>query len=232
MGRRWGICAHPLLTRVLGPHRAAGIGFNDIATETQWVWSDGVGADFSTFPDGLPPWSPGEPNGQAHEQTDAAYMYHIEDTWTTPGSWDDDDVAHPKAFVCRRELDSGAGAPPPQYVALIESVPRTGSLAAGAAKWYEFVVDSLEHEVQITLTPTRGLYPPAISASFSAARPNATTPDTWTQTPSSWTSGDANGQTEILELHVSPSADAPAGGFGHGCASLPCVLYIGLRGGW
>ena len=44
------------------------------------------------------------------------------------GTGDDDDVAQPKPYVCRRELDSGAGRAPPQYTALIESVPRSGEV--------------------------------------------------------------------------------------------------------
>jgi hypothetical protein len=56
------------------PH-ACWIGFNDKDQETAWVWSDGSTADFRSFPGGVAPWNPGEPNGQGDEQTDGAYIY-------------------------------------------------------------------------------------------------------------------------------------------------------------
>ena len=102
---------------------ACWIGFNDVAVEGAWVWSDG-----GPSTPGYTNWSPGEPNGQADEQTDAAYVYATSNAAVSAGTWDDDDVAHPKPYVCRRELDSGAGRPPPQYTALIESVPRSGEV--------------------------------------------------------------------------------------------------------
>ena len=77
---------------------ACWIGYNDIAAETVWAWSDGATSNGS-----YTNWIPGEPNGQALEQTDAAYVS------VSTGKWDDTDTAHPKAYVCRRELDS---APP------------------------------------------------------------------------------------------------------------------------
>ena len=102
---------------------ACWIGFNDIAAEGAWAWSDG-----GPSTPGYTNWSTGEPNGQADEQTDAAYVYVRSNAYVSAGTWDDDDVAHPKAYVCRRELDSGAGRAPPQYTALIESVPRSGEV--------------------------------------------------------------------------------------------------------
>ena len=110
---------------------ACWIGYNDIAAETVWVWSDGA-----TSTGGYTNWSPGEPNGQANEQTDAAYVYVTSNSAVSAGKWDDDDTSHPKAYVCRRELDSGAGRAPPQYTALIESVPRAGEVRAGGAAYY------------------------------------------------------------------------------------------------
>jgi hypothetical protein len=50
------------------------IGFNDIANEGIWIFSDGSVANFSSFPGGVAPWNPGEPNGKADEATDGAYM--------------------------------------------------------------------------------------------------------------------------------------------------------------
>ena len=112
---------------------ACWIGFNDIAAETVWSWSDGGPAA-----PGYTNWNPGEPNGQADEQTDAAYIYVTSNAAVTAGKWDDDDVAHPKAYVCRRELDSGSGRAPPQYTALIESVPRAGEVRAGGGAAYYY----------------------------------------------------------------------------------------------
>ena len=54
--------------------------------------------------------------------------------FVSAGTWDDDDVAQPKPYVCRRELDSGAGRAPPQYTALIESVPRSGEVRRAAER--------------------------------------------------------------------------------------------------
>ncbi len=96
---------------------------NGGARRDEWVWSDG-----GPSTPGYTNWSPGEPNGQPDEQTDAAYVYVTSNAAVSAGTWDDDDVAHPKPYVCRRELDSGAGRAPPQYTALIESVPRSGEV--------------------------------------------------------------------------------------------------------
>ena len=87
------------------------IGFNDIAEEGTWVWSDGWPADFTGFPQGMAPWNLGEPNGQPDEQTDGAYMYpSSQNHYVREGLWDDDDINHYKAFVCR---GSPAPSPPP-----------------------------------------------------------------------------------------------------------------------
>ena len=51
------------------------IGFNDIDVEGTWRWIDGSIANFSSFPGGVAPWNPGEPNGLANERTDGAYIY-------------------------------------------------------------------------------------------------------------------------------------------------------------
>ena len=83
------------------------IGFNDKAVEGTWVWSDGSPSDFATFPDGKPPWNPGEPNGLGDGPADGAYIYPNTNVWVRAGTWDDDDVGKSKPFVCRNPL------PPP-----------------------------------------------------------------------------------------------------------------------
>ena len=85
---------------------ACWIGFNDIETEGDWVWSDGTANTFDSFPGGQAPWNPGEPNGSPTERTDGAYMYPTSNNWVRAGTWDDDDIGHKKSFVCR-------GRPPP-----------------------------------------------------------------------------------------------------------------------
>lgn len=107
------------------------IGFNDIREEGKWVWMDGTAAGttvvdltvnphtktdtgFDAFPGGKAPWNTGEPNGLDWEQTDGAYMYPTTTSWTTEGSWDDDDISKERAFVCR--VPDGpplAPSPPP-----------------------------------------------------------------------------------------------------------------------
>ena len=72
------------------------------------MWSDGTEASFEHFPNKTAPWNPGEPNGKPNERTDGAYMYPASNSWVVAGSWDDDDVAEKKAFVCR----IGVGPPP------------------------------------------------------------------------------------------------------------------------
>lgn len=89
------------------------IGFNDIEEEGLWVWKDGTDADFSKFPGGNPPWNPGEPNGQAWEKTDGAYVYPATNKWVQAGTWDDDDIAKKKSFVCRFADAPWAPPPPP-----------------------------------------------------------------------------------------------------------------------
>ena len=80
------------------------LGFNDILVEGGWAWPDGgAGGNFTS-------WSAGEPNGQAHEATDAAYMYGSSaSAWAAPGAWDDDFVATARAFVCSRPRHGPAG---------------------------------------------------------------------------------------------------------------------------
>jgi hypothetical protein len=77
------------------------IGFNDIAVETEWRWTDGWPANFSAFPNGVAPWQLGEPNGLASENTDGAYMYPLNNNGVVPGAWDDTALTQLKAFVCR-----------------------------------------------------------------------------------------------------------------------------------
>ena len=83
--------------------------FNDIATEGTWVWSDGAEASFDDFDDKKAPWNPGEPNGAPNDPANGAYMYPRTNAWVRAGSWDDDDVAKQKPFVCR----SPPPPPPP-----------------------------------------------------------------------------------------------------------------------
>ena len=64
------------------------------------MWTDGTPAAFDSFPGAVAPWNPGEPNGHAGEATDGAYVYPSINHWVVPGSWDDDDIAKPRAFVC------------------------------------------------------------------------------------------------------------------------------------
>ena len=80
------------------------LGFNDILVEGGWAWPDGgAGGNFTS-------WSAGEPNGQAHEATGAAYMYGSSaSAWAAPGAWDDDFVATARAFVCSRPRHGPAG---------------------------------------------------------------------------------------------------------------------------
>ena len=89
------------------------IGFNDIAQEGTWVFSDGSAANFSQFPGGVAPWNPGEPNGRAEEATDGAYMYPSTNEWVVPGSWDDDDITVPRPYVCRHPPMPLPSPPPP-----------------------------------------------------------------------------------------------------------------------
>ena len=88
------------------------IGYNDVSEEGAWGWSDGSAADFSSFPDAAAPWNPGEPNGQAHESTDGAYMYPNSNAWVTAGTWDDERLVVPMAFVCRKMGADDALVPP------------------------------------------------------------------------------------------------------------------------
>jgi len=48
---------------------ACWVGLNDVKREGQWTWTTGPSAS------GYKNWAPGEPNGQLHEATDAAYLY-------------------------------------------------------------------------------------------------------------------------------------------------------------
>jgi hypothetical protein len=70
------------------------IGFNDVDTERTWRWSDGWSGSYTN-------WIAGEPNGQAHEHTDGAYLRAGDN-----GRWDDTDTAELKASVCRRSSPS------------------------------------------------------------------------------------------------------------------------------
>ena len=79
--------------------------------------------------------------------------------------------------------------------------------------------------------PQRGMYAPSLSASFVAARPNASTAGSFTTVPLSWSSSGTSGEVETVELRISHAAAAAApGGFGHGCTALPCVLMVGVHG--
>ena len=62
------------------------IGFNDIAVENQWVWSDGAPPDWTG-------WSPDNPNNLGNE--DCAVLTFP----TTGGGWND--------FACGATGDSG-----------------------------------------------------------------------------------------------------------------------------
>eukprot|EP00966_Prymnesium_polylepis_P335713 7391048-Prymnesium_polylepis.1 len=89
-----------LVHELCEPHECW-IGFSDIAVEGDWSWVDGSPVNFSAFEGGAAPWNPGEPSGNADEPTDGAYMYPHTNPWVRAGTWDDDDVAKLRTFVCR-----------------------------------------------------------------------------------------------------------------------------------
>ena len=90
------------------------IGYNDQEQESTWAFTDGSAANFSSFPGGVAPWNPGEPNGKADEATDGAYMYTTTSNWVRAGTWDDDDITHLKPYVCRDVPSPPPSPPPPQ----------------------------------------------------------------------------------------------------------------------
>ena len=67
------------------------IGFSDEAQEGSWTWSDGSAADFRSFPGGLAPWNPGQPDnsGLFGGDSDAAYMFGTSNEYVRAGTWDD-----------------------------------------------------------------------------------------------------------------------------------------------
>ena len=109
-----------------------------------WAWSDGSAADFSTFPDGVAPWNPGEPNGHTWggaeaPNSDGAYMFPRTNEWVKAGTWDDNDITTAKPFVCRRADSSlpmsrkggGSGAVVPVLLTLLFL-----GLSAGGVVYY------------------------------------------------------------------------------------------------
>eukprot|EP00966_Prymnesium_polylepis_P254834 5888001-Prymnesium_polylepis.1 len=93
------------------------IGFNDIEQEGTWVWADGSSANFSSFPGGIAPWNPGEPNGRPNEQTDGAYIYPPTNIYVVAGAWDDDDIAVTRPYVCKHDpmpTPPPSPSPPPR----------------------------------------------------------------------------------------------------------------------
>ena len=109
------------------------IGFNDIANETHWKWTDGSAADFSSFPGSVAPWNPGEPNGKPNEKTDGAYMYPYTNQWVKAGTWDDNAVTELKPFACRL---GGGGLPP-------SGLTPGGGGGAGGVLWTIFILGAL-----------------------------------------------------------------------------------------
>jgi hypothetical protein len=115
------------------------IGYNDIATEGTWVWSDGSAGMFGDFPGGVPPWNPGEPNGNPDEPTDGAYMYPATNPWVTAGTWDDDDITKAKAFACRFPPPPPSPMPPPMPTTAAGyryELVHAGVECKSADKWY------------------------------------------------------------------------------------------------
>jgi len=84
------------------------IGYNDVAQEGTWVWSDGSTPNFGAFPGAVAPWNPGQPDNQGWftENSDAAYMFPTTNHWVRAGTWDDSPTSQPLPFLCR---SGGAG---------------------------------------------------------------------------------------------------------------------------
>lgn len=121
------------------------IGWTDATYEGIWTWSDGSDADFSAFGSGLPPWNPGEPNGQRYETTDAAYIYANSNEWVTAGKWDDERMAVSKPYVCKRALGAENAA---EHCTLATSrlIPISsfvgGMLVAFCLRWLFLAIES------------------------------------------------------------------------------------------
>ncbi|XP_072017222.1 uncharacterized protein [Amphiura filiformis] len=62
------------------------IGFNDIQTDSIWIWEDGSQNPFTA-------WIPGEPNGAGAEN-----CAHL----TLSGRWNDKSCTHPLGYICKR----------------------------------------------------------------------------------------------------------------------------------
>lgn len=78
-GRFLAQCVAAAAAAAPGPAEGCWLGLTDARNESVWEWSDGSPLRYTN-------WAPGEPNGQAGETTDAAYMY-VGNFQT--GKWDD-----------------------------------------------------------------------------------------------------------------------------------------------
>ncbi|KAL1500188.1 hypothetical protein AB1Y20_012857 [Prymnesium parvum] len=87
-------------------HTDCWIGWSDARAEQVWEWADGTAATYTN-------WAAGEPNGQAGEATDYAYMYVDSQPWIA-GQWDDTAGYMRKPFVCRAHLPPSAPPSPPR----------------------------------------------------------------------------------------------------------------------
>ena len=115
--------------KLCDPHECW-IGFNDLLKEGDWVWKDGSLANFSSFPDGVAPWNPGEPNSATGESDDGAYMYPSTNRWTVAGSWDDDKITTERSYVCRLTLPPPPPFSPPAPLPPPPAAPDAGGGAA------------------------------------------------------------------------------------------------------
>ncbi|KAL1503384.1 hypothetical protein AB1Y20_011435 [Prymnesium parvum] len=185
------------------------IGYTDRAVEGRYVWTDGALQGYSN-------WNAGEPNGQAYEDTDAAYMYISTNDWVRAGKWDDTSLSEEKPYVCRKEEDGGGAAQMRNYISLQDGVPTRLRVPPQEVRYLSFLVESAHRVISLTVTTVSGT--PVVGASFDSTMLDLRTEDGRVALNATF---EAVASTGRQHLRIFPNSS-------EFCDSLPCVLYVAV----